>query len=93
MTLKQRAMVFKALGHEVRLAMVERLATGECCVRVLMEMPQSPKLSGPTISQHLLVLKNAGIIVDEKRGQSVFYRLLMPCVAEIALCFQEGEST
>ncbi len=91
MTLKQRAVVFKALGHVARLAMVERLATGECCVRVLMEMPQLPKLSGATMSQHLLVLKGAGIIADEKRGKKIFYRLLMPCLAEIALCEPEGE--
>jgi DNA-binding transcriptional ArsR family regulator len=92
-TLKQRATVFKALGHPARLAIVDRLAAGECCVWMLMEIPQLPKLSGPTVSQHLLVLKGAGIIGDEKRGKNVFYRLLMPCVAEIALCVREGEIT
>ena len=91
MTVKQRAMVFKALGHPARLAMVDQLAAGECCVRVLMDLPQLPKLSGPTMSQHLLVLKGAGIIGDEKRGKKVFYRLLMPWVAEIALCMKDGE--
>ena len=85
MTVKQRAMVFKALGHPARLAMVDQLAAGECCVRVLMDLQQLPKLSGPTMSQHLLVLKGAGIIGDEKRGKKVFYRLLMPWVAAIAL--------
>ncbi len=93
MTLKQRAVVFKALGHPARLAIVDRLAAGECCVCVLREVPQLPKLSGPTVSQHLLVLKGAGIIGDEKRGKKVFYRLLMPCVAEIFLCAGEREIT
>ncbi len=69
--------------------MVERLGQGECCVCILMEMPDLPKLSGPTISQHLLVLKNAGIIADEKRGKRIFYRLLMPCVANISLCVRD----
>lgn len=91
MNLRQRAAVFKALGHPARLAMVDRLAAGECCVCVLMEMENLPKLSGPTISQHLLVLKNAGIVTDEKRGKKVFYRLLMPCVSEISLCVRERE--
>lgn len=91
MTLKQRAAVFKALGHPARLAIVDRLAAGECCVCVLLEVPQLPKLSGPTVSQHLLVLKGAGIIGDERRGKKVFYRLLMPCVAEISLCVGERE--
>ncbi len=89
MTLQERAAVFKALGHPARLAMVERLGQGECCVCILMEMPELPKLSGPTISQHLLVLKNAGIIADEKRGKRIFYRLLMSCVADISLCVGE----
>lgn len=86
MNLRQRALVFKALGHPARLAIVDRLAGGENCVCVLMLMEELPKLSGPTISQHLSVLKNAGIITDEKRGNRVFYRLLMPCVAGILLC-------
>jgi DNA-binding transcriptional ArsR family regulator len=37
------------------------------------------------------VLKNAGIVADEKRGKKVFYRLLMPCVSEISLCVRERE--
>jgi ArsR family transcriptional regulator len=92
MDLRQRAAVFKALGHPARLAMVDRLAAGECCVCVLMEMENLPKLSGPTVSQHLIVLKNAGIVADEKRGKKVFYRLLMPCVSEISLCVRERET-
>ncbi len=94
MTLRERATVFKALGHPARLAMVERLGMGECCVCELMEaeMGGPRKLSGPTISQHLLVLKNAGVITDEKRGKRIFYRLLMPCVAQISLCVSELEA-
>lgn len=45
------------------------------------------------MSQHLLVLKNAGTTGEEKRGKKLFSRLLMPCVAEIVLCFHQGEST
>lgn len=79
-------MVFKALGHPVRLAMVQRLARGECCVCELLEIREVGGVSGPTVSQHLLVLKNAGVIGDDRRGQRIFYRLLMPCVADISLC-------
>ena len=85
-------MVFKALGHPARLEVVERLADGECCVCVLMELPELKKLSGPTVSQHLLVLKKAGVLADEQRGKKVFYRLLMPCVAGITLCVAERET-
>jgi ArsR family transcriptional regulator len=86
MTLKQRSLVFKALGHPARLAVVERLGKGECCVCELLENTEFRKLSAPTVSQHLLVLKNAGVISDEKRGKKIFYQLLMPCVAGISLC-------
>lgn len=86
MTLKQRSLVFKALGHPARLAVVERLGKGECCVCELLEDTEFRKLSAPTVSQHLLVLKNAGVISDEKRGKKIFYQLLMPCVAGISLC-------
>lgn len=91
MTLKERAMVYKSLGHPARLAIVERLAEGECCVCELLGSTEFSRLSGPTVSQHLLVLKNAGVIGDEKRGKKIFYRLRMPCVAEISLCVRECE--
>ena len=86
-------MVFKALGHPARLAVVERLARGECCVCELLEGTPFRKLSGATVSQHLLVLKSAGVIADEKRGKKIFYHLRMPCVAEISLCVGERQGT
>lgn len=86
MTLRQRAAVFKALGHPARLKVVERLADGPRCVCELLAGTEFDTLSGPTVSQHLLVLKTAGVIADEKHGKKIFYRLRMPCVAEISLC-------
>jgi ArsR family transcriptional regulator len=93
MNLRERASVFKALGHPARLAMVDRLAQGECCVCELLELTEFRQLSGPTVSQHLLVLKSAGVIADERRGKKIFYRLRMPCVAEISLCVRACETT
>jgi ArsR family transcriptional regulator len=92
MTLRERSKVFKALGHPARLAMVDRLAVGECCVSELLEATEFSKLSGPTVSQHLLVLKSAGVIADEKRGKRIFYRLVMPCIAEFLLCVKDQEA-
>ncbi|MBK1831101.1 winged helix-turn-helix transcriptional regulator [Verrucomicrobiaceae bacterium R5-34] len=91
MELRKRAMVFKALGHPARLAVVERLGRGECCVCEILDGTEFASLSGATLSQHLLVLKNAGVIGAEKRGINIFYRLLMPCVAQISLCV--GDAT
>jgi ArsR family transcriptional regulator len=42
-----------------------------------------------TVSKHLSVLKNAGIIQDEKRGSQVYYRLKMPCVLRFFDCVGE----
>ena len=92
MNLRQRAAVFKALGHPARLAIVDQLASGEQCVCALQGAGEVPKLSGPTISQHLLVLKNAGVIADEKRGSRVFYRLVMTGVAEIFHSVKEHDA-
>lgn len=84
--------MFKALGHPARLAIVDRLAKGECCVCDLLESTEFRSLSGATVSQHLLVLKSVGILADEKRGKNIFYRLMMPCVAEISLCVNRSRS-
>jgi len=89
MDLKERSRVFKALGHPARLSIADELAGGERCVCELQQLPALSKLSGPTVSQHLLVLKTAGIIADEKRGKNIYYRLQMPCVSRISLCVGE----
>ena len=89
MTLREQATLLKALGYPVRLAMVQRLAQGQCCVCELLELGEVGNVSGPTVSQHLLVLKAAGVIGDERRGQRIFYRLLIPCVAEISFCVRQ----
>lgn len=81
--LAANAAVFKALAHPTRLFIVEQLAVGERCVNDLTAMVGADV---STISKHLSVLKNAGIIADEKRGLQVFYRLLTPCVLSIFSC-------
>ncbi len=41
-----------------------------------------------TISKHLSVLKTAGVIADEKRGNQVFYSLRVPCVINFFGCVE-----
>jgi len=81
--LAQRAKVFKALGHPSRLLMVETLGQGEKCVCELRELVGSDI---STISKHLSVLKEAGIVTDERRGTSVYYSLRMRCVSTFLAC-------
>ncbi|PTX92277.1 metalloregulator ArsR/SmtB family transcription factor [Opitutus sp. ER46] len=83
MTLQQRTAVFKALGHPARLRIVDALGEGERCVCDLVEVAG---LAWSTVSRHLAILKDAGVLVDEKRGQQVFYRLQLGCVADLNRC-------
>lgn len=70
--------VFKALGHGTRLRLVRELIEGERCVCELVEVAG---LAWSTVSRHLSVLKEAGIVGEEKRGAQVFYHLRLRSVA------------
>src|SRR5690242_21802207 len=68
--------MFKALGDPVRLRLLSMIASregGEICV---CELTPAFDLSQPTISHHLKLLKQAGLIDSERRGTWVHYRLL-----------------
>ena len=78
--------VFKALAHPVRLFLVQQVADGEKCVCELVAMLD---LDTSTVSKHLAVLKKAGVVVDEKRGNMVFYRLRMRCVLGFFSCIRK----
>ncbi len=89
---KQRAAVFKALGHPARLHIVEELASGERCV---CDLVQLVGLGWSAVSRHLAVLKAAGVLDDEKRGLQVFYRVALPCVTSFTACLDaaaQGEA-
>jgi ArsR family transcriptional regulator len=65
---------------------IDVLAGGEQCVSDLTQRVGSDP---STVSSHLSVLRNVGLVIDEKRGQQVFYRLAMPCVTKIFQCLEE----
>lgn len=75
--------VFRALGHESRLRIAQALGERELCVSDLRELVGT---SWSTVSQHLAVLKNAGIVDCARRGNQIFYRLALPCVASFTHC-------
>ncbi len=67
---------FKALGDPVRLRLLSMIAShegGEACV---CELTVGFEVSGPTISHHLKVLREAGLIDGERRGTWIYYRAL-----------------
>lgn len=83
--LDARANVIKALAHPTRLYIVEELAGGERCV---CELHAGAGADFSTVSKHLSVLKNAGIVEDEKRGLQVYYRLRCPCILNFFNCVE-----
>ena len=72
---------FKALGDPTRVAIVNRLAScDECCV---CDLNDAFDLSQPTISHHLKVLRDAGLVESSRRGTSAYYRLVTGAVREL----------
>lgn len=78
------AHVFKALGDPVRLRLVSLIGAregGEVCV---CDLTSAFDLSQPTISHHLKVLREAGLIDSERRGTWVYYRLVPAALERMA---------
>ena len=65
-----KARLLKALGHPIRYCIVEGLLTGEQNVLTMVNCVGVPQ---PTVSQHLNILKAAGIIKGERHGNQISY--------------------
>jgi ArsR family transcriptional regulator len=72
---------FKALADPARVAIVNRLsAADEVCV---CDLNAALDLSQPTVSHHLRVLREAGLVESSRRGTWAFYRLVPEAIAEL----------
>jgi ArsR family transcriptional regulator len=81
---KQRAQIGKALSHPARLLIIAILLDeGDQCVSDLVKRVGSDQ---STVSKHLSVLKNVGIIDDRREGSRVIYHLRTPCVKKFFEC-------
>jgi DNA-binding transcriptional ArsR family regulator len=72
--------IFKALGHPIRYKIVKFLYDGPKCVCKLNE---SIEFSQANLSQHLKILKDAGILSSEKVGMNIHYRISDDEIKEI----------
>lgn len=81
----ERAKIIKALAHPSRLIMVDALVEGEKCVCELTDLVGSDM---STVSKHLTLMKEAGIVEDRKVGQQVFYSLRCPCIVSFFGCVE-----
>ena len=81
-----RARIIKAMAHPTRLFLVDELArNGQRCVCELTEMVGADM---STVSRHLTILREAGIIEDERRGTQILYRLRVKCVLNFFDCVE-----
>jgi DNA-binding transcriptional ArsR family regulator len=83
--LRIKADVFKAIGHPIRLGVVELLQQQEMCVCDIVEYVGT---GISNVSKHLSVLKKAGIVSDRRDGLKIMYRLTMPCVLDFVRCVE-----
>jgi ArsR family transcriptional regulator, arsenate/arsenite/antimonite-responsive transcriptional repressor len=84
--------VFKAMGDPVRLRLLSLIAShdgGEACV---CDLTGVFDLTGPTISHHLRVLREAGLIAGERRGTWVYYRALAGTLRRAAAVLELDEA-
>jgi ArsR family transcriptional regulator, arsenate/arsenite/antimonite-responsive transcriptional repressor len=71
---------FKALADPTRVAIVNRLAAADACV---CDLTDAFELSQPTISHHLRVLRDAGLVASERRGTWAYYSLVPEAISEL----------
>ncbi|MBK7644643.1 MAG: helix-turn-helix transcriptional regulator [Planctomycetes bacterium] len=77
------ASIFRALGHPTRVMVVATIGKGERCVQQLTDRAGCDI---STMSNHLSVLRQAGVLSSERRGSHVFYRVALPCVLDFVGC-------
>lgn len=78
------APAFKALGDPVRLRLMSMIASaerGEVCV---CDLTPAFDLTGPTISHHLKILRDTGLVDAERRGTWVYYRARPAILRQLA---------
>lgn len=75
-----KADLFKALGHPVRIRILERVREGEQSVSSLSE---ALEIEMSTASQHLAILRGKGLVSGRKEGTTVFYTVVDPQVFDL----------
>ena len=75
-----KAEFFKALGHPVRIRILENLIRGE---RSVQDLQQALDLEQPIVSQHLALLRAKNIVSARKVGTTVWYTVRVPLIGEL----------
>jgi len=75
-----KAEFFKALGHPMRIVLLESLRTGEKSVN---ELQTALGIDQSSVSRQLAVLRTRNIVEDRKEGTTVFYRVRDPAIFQL----------
>ena len=84
--LEQKVAILKGIAHPVRMSIVEALADRDMCVYEIAEMFSFDRT---TISKHLTLMKNLGILEDRKEGLKVYYSLRIRCLPSMLSCIEK----
>lgn len=80
-----RSRVVKALAHPTRLFIIDLLSDGERCV---CEIQEDVGADMSTVSKHLAVLRDSGLLGHQRRGNQIFYSLRATCVPRLLRCVE-----
>lgn len=84
---KSRANILKALGHPIRVQMLEALARGDCCVNDLRSLST---VCQANVSRHLACLKRVGLVTERRAGPRVLHHLACPGMLQALKCADEA---
>ena len=79
-TYQKQAQLFKILMHPTRLSILNELRNGEQCV---CHMEAVFGLRQAHISQHLMILRDAGLVIDRRDGWNIYYRVIRPEIYQV----------
>lgn len=85
--LTEAAACLKVMAHPVRLRIVDILMQGEFPVHEIAEMCDSKQHQ---ICEHLRLMQNCGLLASERRGRTVYYRIVSPHLPALLGCIREN---
>ena len=80
---QKQAQIAQAIGHPLRLEIIDFLKDGEQCVCDIAEQIGAERSN---VSRHLSVMVAAGVLEHRKEGLKVIYKLKCPCILEFFKC-------
>ncbi len=81
-----QAKLCQTLGQQVRLKIINQLKDGPKCVTSIAELIEIPQ---PSVSRHLHVLRSAGVLTRQRKGQEVYYEIASPKIVEVCEMMRE----